>query len=95
MRTAWLGAVLATALLTASSAHAGARRVVDDGVRVGAVGTDVWREGLQIAGALGGALVISRPARITLTLPSGVSMSRPDTIAADTKTIWKLGDPIT
>jgi hypothetical protein len=66
-----------------------------DGLRVGAVGTDVWREGLQIAGALGGALVISRPARIKLTLPSGVSTSKQDTIAADTKTIWKLGDPIT
>jgi len=66
-----------------------------EGLRVGAVGTDVWREGLQIVGALGGALVISRPARIKLSLPSGVSASRQDTIAADTKTIWKLGDPVT
>lgn len=66
-----------------------------DGLRVGAVGTDAWREGLQIAGALGGALVISRPARIKFALPSGVSASRQDTITADTKTIWKLGDPIT
>lgn len=66
-----------------------------DGLRVGAVGTDAWREGLQIAGALGGALVISRPARIKFTLPSGVSASRQDAITADTKTIWKLGDPVT
>lgn len=66
-----------------------------DGLRVGAVGTDAWREGLQIAGAIGGALVISRPARIKLTLPSGVSLSKQDVIVADTKTIWKLGDAIT
>jgi len=65
-----------------------------DGLRVGAVGTDAWREGLQIAGALGGALVISHPARIKLTLPSGVSASKHDSITADTKTIWKLGDPV-
>jgi hypothetical protein len=65
-----------------------------DGLRVGAVGTDVWREGLQIAGAIGGALVISRPARIKFTLPSGVSSSKQETISAETKTIWKLGDPI-
>lgn len=65
-----------------------------DGLRVGAVGTDVWREGLQIAGAIGGALVISRPARIKFTLPSGVSSSKQETISAETKTIWKLGDVI-
>lgn len=66
-----------------------------DGMRVGAVGADIWREGLMIAGALGGALIVSRPARIKLGLPSGVSSSRSDTIAAHTKTIWKLGDPVT
>jgi hypothetical protein len=66
-----------------------------DGLRVGGVGTDVWREGLQIAGALGGALVISRPARIKLTIPSGVSAAKQETLVADTKTIWKLGDPVT
>lgn len=66
-----------------------------DGLRVGAVGTDIWREGLQIAGALGGALVLSRPARIKLTLPSGVPMSASKGIIAETKTIWKLGDPVT
>lgn len=66
-----------------------------DGLRVGSVGMDAWREGLQIAGALGGALVISRPARIKLTLPSGVSSSMQDAISVDTKVIWKLGDPTT
>jgi hypothetical protein len=65
-----------------------------DGMRVGSVGTDVWREGLQIAGALGGAIVVSRPARIKFTLPSGVSASRQETVSAETKTIWKLGDAI-
>jgi hypothetical protein len=65
-----------------------------DGMRVGAIGTDVWREGLQIAGALGGAAVISRPARIKFTLPSGVSASKQESISAETKTIWKLGDTV-
>ncbi len=65
-----------------------------DGLRVGSVGTDVWREGLQIAGAIGGALVISRPARIKFKLPAGVSASPQETIAAETKIIWKLGDPV-
>lgn len=65
-----------------------------DGIRVGAVGTNVWREGLQIAGAIGGALVISRPARIKFTLPAGVSTFKQEAISAETKTIWKLGDPI-
>ena len=65
-----------------------------DGLRVGAVGTDMWREGLQITGALVGAAVISRPARIKFTLPSGVSAFKQEVISAETKTIWKLGDKI-
>ncbi len=65
-----------------------------DGIRVGDIGTNFWREGLQIAGAIGGALVISRPARIKFTLPSGVSALKQDTVSAETKTIWKLGNPI-
>src|SRR5262249_53357246 len=52
-----------------------------DGRRVGAVGTDMWREGLQIAGALVGKLIISRPARIKLTLPTRVSATGSDVIA--------------
>lgn len=65
-----------------------------DGLRVGAVGTDFWREGLQVAGAIGGALVISRPARISLRLPSGGLPPKQGAIAAETKVIWKLGDPL-
>ena len=64
-----------------------------DGLRVGAVGINFWREGLQLAGALGGALVISRSARLKLTLPSGVSDSTSEAIAAHTEMLWKLGDP--
>ncbi len=65
-----------------------------DGMRVGAVGMDTWREGLQVAGALVGALVISRPARVKLNLPLGVSTAAQGSVAADTKSIWRLGDPI-
>jgi hypothetical protein len=66
-----------------------------DGMRVGAVGMDTWREGLQVAGALVGALVISRPARIKLRRPSGASPTAQGSMAADTKIIWRLGDPAT
>lgn len=66
-----------------------------DGLRVGSIGADMWREGLQIAGAIGGALVVSRPARIKLNLPAGISVSGPKDIAAETKVIWKLGDAVT
>ncbi|MEP6671056.1 MAG: hypothetical protein ABJF10_17990 [Chthoniobacter sp.] len=65
-----------------------------DGLRVGAVGMDIWREGLQIAGALGGALVISSPATIKLALPSGVSEYQVVRMEAEKETIWKLGDPV-
>jgi hypothetical protein len=65
-----------------------------DGLRVGSVGMDFWREGLQIAGAIGGGVVISRPARIKFTLPSGVSAEKREVVSAETKTIWKLGDQI-
>ena len=65
-----------------------------DGMRVGSVSTDVWREGLQIAGAVVGALVISRPARINIILPKDVISEMQDSIIAETKVIWKLGDPL-
>jgi len=66
-----------------------------DGMRVGSVGMDAWREGLQIAGAVVGALVISRPARVKLVLPSGVSVATQSSVTAETKSIWKLGDAVT
>ncbi len=66
-----------------------------DGMRVGSVGMDTWREGLQIAGAVVGALVISRPARVKLVLPSGVSAATQSTVTAETKSIWRMGDALT
>ncbi len=64
-----------------------------DGLRVGSVGTDLWREGLQIAGAMTGALVISRPARIKVKLPIGVNEVTDKEILADKKILWSIGDP--
>lgn len=66
-----------------------------DGIRVGSVGMDAWREGLQIAGAIGGAFVLSRPARVNFTLPYNVSSVKQDNFSVDTNIMWKLGDPIT
>jgi hypothetical protein len=74
-----------------------------DGIRVGAMGMDFWREGLQIAGAMVGNLVISRPARVKFTLPSMLpAPAGPPMLPGATgqaagierKTLWKLGDPL-
>ena len=64
-----------------------------DGLRVGSLGADVWREGLQIAAAVTGSLVISRSARISFILPKGVDGAIQETIAVDTKILWRLGEP--
>ena len=65
-----------------------------DGIHVGAVGMDFWREGLQIAGAMLGTLVLSTPAKIKMPLPAGIATSSNGIVAAETQTLWKLGDPI-
>jgi len=65
-----------------------------DGLRVGSVNTDFWREGLQIVGAIAGSLVISRPAKLEMILPTGVVESRSERLVADTKILWKMGDVV-
>ena len=61
-----------------------------DGLRVGAAGTDVWREGLQIMGAMGGAIVFHKPARISFTLPTGVATNSDVPPDCRTEILWKL-----
>jgi len=48
---------------------------------------------LQVAGAMGGTLVLTRPASATVSLPIGVAEEIPDGIEPEVKTFWRLGDP--
>lgn len=48
---------------------------------------------LQIAGLLGGALILSSPASITLPMPAGVLEEFPAEGQAQDLTLWQLGDP--
>jgi hypothetical protein len=49
---------------------------------------------VTVAGALGGAIVISRPATLTIDLPVGVAEDTPEYSKPEIKTFWQLGDPI-
>jgi hypothetical protein len=63
------------------------------GAQVGTAGHDTWRTILTIAGAMGGVIVISRPARVKLRLPADVDESVDDDLPITTKVVWRLGDP--
>lgn len=64
-----------------------------DGLRVGAASADFWREGLVLAGALTGAIVISRPARMKFTLPTGVAAQLAEPPKSHTESLWRIGVP--
>ncbi|MDB5335301.1 MAG: GTP-binding protein LepA [Planctomycetaceae bacterium] len=48
---------------------------------------------LKVAGALGGAIVLSSPATATVLLPTDVAEELPSNSESNTTQIWKLGDP--
>jgi hypothetical protein len=48
---------------------------------------------LTVAGALGGSVVISSPAKVTLDLPFSVAEKLPDGLEPAVRTLWTLGDP--
>lgn len=47
---------------------------------------------LTVVGALSGTIVLSRPATLAVTLPSGAAEMLPDGLTAENSTLWKLGD---
>lgn len=47
----------------------------------------------MLAGAAGGAMVLSKPATVTIDLPAGVGENVPDGLTPEIETLWKLGDP--
>jgi len=50
---------------------------------------------MTVAGLATGAIIISTPASVTVTLPSNVAEVLPDVTAPAIITLWKLGDPVT
>lgn len=48
---------------------------------------------MTVLGALGGALVVSTPASITIDLPQHVAEEVPPNLVCEIRTLWKLGDP--
>jgi hypothetical protein len=63
------------------------------GLQVGRAGFDTWRVILTVAAALGGVVVLSKPAKVKLKLPVNVEESVDDEAPISTKIIWRLGDP--
>ncbi|WP_422926999.1 hypothetical protein [Singulisphaera sp. PoT] len=62
------------------------------GLHVGRAGFDTWKVIQTVAGALGGMIVYSKPARIKLRLPCDVEESVGDDLPISTVIIWKQGD---
>jgi hypothetical protein len=54
---------------------------------------DAFRTAVTVAGAMGGAIVLSSPAKVKLTLPADIAETIPADAAPIVKTLWKLGDP--
>jgi hypothetical protein len=48
---------------------------------------------LTVAGLFAGKIVISRPATITVDLPTGVAEEIRNRLAPEVRTLWRLGDP--
>jgi hypothetical protein len=48
---------------------------------------------LTVAGALGGSIVLTKPATTTIVLPTGVAEELPANAKPEIFTLWKLGDP--
>ena len=63
------------------------------GLQVRTAGRDTWRAIITVAGAMGGAIVLSKPARVKLRFPVDVEESIDDDLPIVTKVMWKLGDP--
>jgi hypothetical protein len=60
------------------------------GVAVGKAGRDTWKTILTVAGALGGQIVLSKPAQAKLKLPADVEESVDDNAPIWTKVEWSL-----
>jgi hypothetical protein len=64
-----------------------------DGMQVGGAKREGWITITTLAGALGGIIVLSRPAKWTIRLPSGVDETVPKEAPILFATLWRPGDP--
>jgi hypothetical protein len=48
---------------------------------------------LTVAAAMGGAFFLSRPAKVTVQLPTGVAEDLAEQSVSEVRILWKLGDP--
>jgi hypothetical protein len=62
------------------------------GLQVRTAGRDTWRAIITVAGAMGGMIVLSKPAKVKLRFPVDVEESVDDDLPILTKILWKLGD---
>jgi hypothetical protein len=62
------------------------------GLQVGTAGFDTWRAILTVAGAMGGMIVLSRPAKLKLRFPVDVEEWVDDELPISSKIVWQLGD---
>jgi hypothetical protein len=63
-----------------------------DGLRVGAAKAEFWREGLIVIGAMSGAIVISKPARMEFVLPSGIASELAEPPKSHCEILWRPGN---
>ena len=73
----------------------GRRLRFQDGLRLRANTNfgDKFGTALTIAGAATGTIVLSKPATVTLNLPTDVAEEIPDSLEPRIKTLWQLGEP--
>ena len=64
------------------------------GGQVGPAGRDTWGIVMTVAGALGGMIVLTSPAKLKLKLPADVEESVSDDLPITTEIVWKLGDAV-
>ena len=55
---------------------------------------DTFSTALTVAGAMGGMIVLSKPATAKIQLPIGVREFVPEELAPEVMTLWELGDPV-
>jgi hypothetical protein len=60
-----------------------------DGVHVGTAKRDVWAGILTLAGAVGGTVVITKPAKVKLTLPKDVEDTVPEDALISIEILWR------
>ncbi len=62
------------------------------GGQVGTAGRDIGLAILTVAGAMGGMIVLKKPAKVKLRFPVGVEEAVDEDLPISTKIVWRLGD---